>query len=158
MQAITANVPILALPFGGWEIFVVAAFVLILLGFKRLPDFLRGLRQGIHEFRKASGSVLGGLDQQAGDAGKSLGGIHGKLAAEALTTDNHTVELYDPDVLRDRERADGAAKKAARRQFFFSRAASKGGFLSVLMGAALKILLWPLFIVQRWRKRVKRQT
>lgn len=156
MQAITANVPILVLPFGGGEIFVAVAFVLILFGCKRWPDFLRGLRQGIHEFRKASGSVLGGLDQQAGDAGKSLGGIHGKLAAEALTTDNHTVEIYDPDVLRDREKADGAAKKAARSRFSFSRAALKGALLFVLMGTAAIILFLPHFIVQRWRKWIRK--
>ncbi len=64
----------------------------------RVLDFVRGLRRGICEFRKASKDVLGGFDQAGFDAGRSLGGIHGKAAFEALTTDNQTVELYDPAI------------------------------------------------------------
>ena len=43
------------------------------------------------------------VDGAAGDAGKSLGGIYGKPACEALTPDNQTAELYDPAVLRDQQ-------------------------------------------------------
>jgi hypothetical protein len=35
------------------------------------------------------------------DAGESLGGIFGKPAAEALTPDNQTAELYDPAAFHD---------------------------------------------------------
>jgi hypothetical protein len=40
------------------------------------------------------------IDRQAHDAGKSAGGVFGKPAAEALTPDNQTAELYDPAVFR----------------------------------------------------------
>lgn len=69
---------------------------MILFRFNRILDFVRGLRRGICEFRKASKDVFGVFDQTGFDAGQSLGGIHGKAAFEALTTDNQTVELYDP--------------------------------------------------------------
>jgi hypothetical protein len=55
------------------------------------------------EFRKATRNLAEGLDDGARDAGESLGGIYGKPAAEALTPDNRTAELYDPAVLRDSE-------------------------------------------------------
>jgi Sec-independent protein translocase protein TatA len=63
----------------------------------RIVEFVRGLRQGIREFRKASNDLARELDQTGFDAGQSLGGIHGKAAFEALTTDNQTAELYDQD-------------------------------------------------------------
>jgi len=100
--------------FGGWESVVVISIVMILFGLKRLGDFMSGLRLGIREFREAARGAPRGLDQPAGEAGQSLGGIHGKLAGEALTTDNQTVELYDPAAWRDREGADDAAKRAAQ--------------------------------------------
>jgi hypothetical protein len=71
---------------------------MILFKSKPIRDFVRGLRRGICEFRKASKDVVGGFDQTGFDAGQSLGGIHGKTAFEALTTDNQTVELYDPPI------------------------------------------------------------
>jgi hypothetical protein len=74
---------------------------MILLKFNRILDFVRGLRRGICEFRKVSKDVFGGFDQTGFDAGQSLGGIHGKAAFEALTTDNQTVELFDPALLRN---------------------------------------------------------
>ncbi len=98
---------------------------LILFGAKKLPDLIRGLRQGISDFCKACKDVRDELDQGAFDAGKSLGGIHGKPTAEALTSDNQTAELYDPAVFRNRERVDRVAKGTVNKQFFFSRAASK---------------------------------
>ena len=41
------------------------------------------------------------LDQEAHDAGESLGGIYGKPAAQALTPDNQNAELYDPAAFRN---------------------------------------------------------
>jgi sec-independent protein translocase protein TatA len=79
--------------FGGWELVLILAVLLILIGAKKLPDMMRGLRNGISEFGKE-------LDRQAHDAGRSAGGIFGKPAAEALTPDNQTAELYDPAAFR----------------------------------------------------------
>jgi len=64
----------------------------------RILDFMRGLRRGIREFRRASKDVSGEFDRIGFDAGQSVGGIQGKPAYEALTTDNQNVELYDPPI------------------------------------------------------------
>ena len=40
--------------FGGWEVILILAVVLLLFGAKKLPDLARGLGQGINEFKKAS--------------------------------------------------------------------------------------------------------
>ena len=125
MHSVVPNVPILALFLGGGEMCLIAALVLILFGVKKLPDLIRGLRQGFSDLCKACKDVRDKLDQGAFDTGKSLGGIHGKTAAEALTPDNLTAELYEPAVFRNRERADRVAKGAVNKQFFFFRAASK---------------------------------
>jgi Sec-independent protein translocase protein TatA len=141
MQTIPASGPMLAVMTSGLEFAVVAGFLLILFGCKRFSDFIRGMRQGIYEFRKASKGALWGLDDQAGDAGKSLGGIHGKLAAEALTEDNQTFEIYDPEVLKERKKAAGGSPKAGRRHFRFSPGAWRRVVLAVLVGTGLIILI-----------------
>jgi sec-independent protein translocase protein TatA len=79
---------------GGDEIILILALVLILFGAKKLPDLAKGLGQGLFEFRKR-------VDDEATEAGRSLGGIYGKTAAEALTPDNQVAELYDPAVLEN---------------------------------------------------------
>ena len=43
--------------FGGWEIVLILAVVLILFGAKKLPELAKGLGQGIKEFKKASREV-----------------------------------------------------------------------------------------------------
>ena len=43
--------------FGGWEIVLILAVVLILFGAKKLPELARGLGQGIKEFKKATNEV-----------------------------------------------------------------------------------------------------
>ena len=78
---------------GGGEIILILALVLILLGAKKLPELARGLREGIWRFRNS-------MDDVAHDAGRSIGGIYGKPAAQAITADNQVAELYDPAVLR----------------------------------------------------------
>ena|SRR5690349_8769905 len=77
---------------GGGEIILVLALVLILFGAKKLPGLTKGLGDGILNFRKV-------LDDESAEAGRSLGGIYGKPAAEALTPENRVAELYDPAVL-----------------------------------------------------------
>jgi sec-independent protein translocase protein TatA len=79
---------------GGWEIALVLAVVLILFGAKRLPELGRGIGRGVLESRDA-------LDDGAHDAGRSIGGIHGRPAAEALTHDNQVAEFYHEDSFRD---------------------------------------------------------
>ena len=92
---------------GGWEIVLILAVVLIIFGAKRLPELGRGLGDGFRGFRDA-------LDDEAHDAGRSIGGIHGKPAAEALTPDNQVAEFYDGDYLRS-ERAPHWWRRFIRR-------------------------------------------
>jgi len=40
--------------FGGWEVILILAVVLLLFGAKKLPELARGVGQGIKEFKKAS--------------------------------------------------------------------------------------------------------
>ena len=91
--------------FGGWEVVLILAVILILLGAKRLPGIAKGLGSGLSRFRKE-------LNTEAHDAGESLGGIYGKPAAEALTADNQTAELYDPAVFQDRNANSRNRKKS----------------------------------------------
>lgn len=93
MIALGPNAFVVATIFG-WELVIVSAITLILWGARRLPEMAKGFGDGLSQFHKA-------LDSQAHDAGKSLGGIHGKPAAEALTPDNQTAELYDPGVFQE---------------------------------------------------------
>jgi len=43
--------------FGGWEIVLILAVVLLLFGSKKLPELAKGLGQGIKEFKKATKEV-----------------------------------------------------------------------------------------------------
>jgi sec-independent protein translocase protein TatA len=43
--------------FGGWEIVLILAVVLILFGAKKLPELAQGLGKGIKEFKKATREV-----------------------------------------------------------------------------------------------------
>jgi Sec-independent protein translocase protein TatA len=65
---------------GGWEIVLILSVVLILLGAGKALDLMRGKSVG----------------REAHDAGRSIGGIFGKRATEALTPDNRVAELYNP--------------------------------------------------------------
>jgi sec-independent protein translocase protein TatA len=76
---------------GGGEIILILALVLILFGAKKLPDLARGLGRGISLFGKA-------IDEESEEAGRSVGGIYGKPAAQAITPDNQVAELYNPRV------------------------------------------------------------
>jgi TatA/E family protein of Tat protein translocase len=78
---------------GGGEIILILAVILIMFGANKLPELTKGLGQGFLGFRKH-------IDEEATEAGRSLGGIYGKPAVEALTPDNQVGELYDPAVLQ----------------------------------------------------------
>ena len=43
--------------FGGWEVILVLAVVVLLFGAKKLPELAKGLGQGIKEFKKATNEV-----------------------------------------------------------------------------------------------------
>lgn len=88
----------------GWDVVVLLGVVLIIFGAQKLPSLGRGFGQGLRAFRQ-------GLDEEARDAGESLGGIYGKGAAQALTPDNQVAELYDPAALQPRSRPPTRAKR-----------------------------------------------
>ena len=101
MQATAATTVTLALfGLGGGEIVLILALMLILVGARKLPELGRGLGRGVAEFRRATRQVTDEMDEAASEAGRSVGGICGKPAAEALTPDNQVAELYDPAALQ----------------------------------------------------------
>ena len=51
---------------GGWEVILILAVLLILVGAKKLPDLAKGLGQGIREFLKATDEVTRELQRAAG--------------------------------------------------------------------------------------------
>lgn len=51
------NVYLALLGMGGTEMILIAVVVLVLFGAKKIPEFAKGLGQGIKEFKKASGDV-----------------------------------------------------------------------------------------------------
>jgi Sec-independent protein translocase protein TatA len=85
--------------FGDWELVLLIAVIVILFVAKKLGSMVNGLRAGISEFRKRTRKVLDEVDRGASDAGKSMGGIYGSPAYEALSIDNATAELYKPGIL-----------------------------------------------------------
>ena len=60
--------PLLAGIFGGWEIVLILAVVLILFGAKKLPELAKGLGQGIKEFKKATSEVQSELHTAMDDS------------------------------------------------------------------------------------------
>ncbi len=53
--------------FGGWEIVLILAVVLILFGAKKLPELAKGLGQGIKEFKKATREVTDEIQSSMDD-------------------------------------------------------------------------------------------
>jgi len=53
--------------FGGWEIVLILAVVLILFGAKKLPELAKGLGTGIKEFKKATREVTDEVQKAADD-------------------------------------------------------------------------------------------
>jgi sec-independent protein translocase protein TatA len=87
---------------GVGEIVLLLTLVLILLGGKKLSELAKGMGDGIIEIRKLIKRISQAADDESTEAGRSLGGIYGKPAAEALTPDNDVAELYDPAVLENK--------------------------------------------------------
>ena len=84
---------------GGGEIILVLALVGVMFSANQLPDFFEGFWRGWTEFRRAITKLAGRVDDDASEAGRSLGGIYGKPASQALTPENEVAELYKPAVL-----------------------------------------------------------
>ena len=99
---------------GGGEIILILLLVLILFGSRKLPELGRGLRRGIFEFREATKQVTDAIDEQASEAGRSVGGIYGKAAAQALTPDNQVAELYEPAAPQDETQLRRRCKAAIK--------------------------------------------
>ena len=102
--------PIFAGAYGGWEVTLILAVLLILFRAKLGRGIRRSRGEGFSEFRRR-------LDQGAYEAGGSLGGIFGKPASEALTPDNQTAELYDSAVLQREERTRRATNRRRFRRW-----------------------------------------
>ena len=85
--------PMLAGFFGGWEIVLILAVVLILFGAKKLPELAKGLGTGIKEFKKATREVTDEI-QNAGTetpaAQDSAGQHHRAIAVPAETAGNES--------------------------------------------------------------------
>ena len=98
MQRFANTIAILAsyLP-GRYELLLIISVMLILFLSKKPPPIARSLR---HASAEAFRHFIDEINNIAGGAGKSLGGIYGKRGAQALTPDNQTAELYDPAFLR----------------------------------------------------------
>lgn len=52
----------------GGELIIIFAVILVLFGAKKIPDFAKGLGQGIKEFKKASREVQDELERAASDS------------------------------------------------------------------------------------------
>jgi sec-independent protein translocase protein TatA len=52
---------------GGQEIFLVALFVLLFFGAKKIPELMRGLGQGIKEFKSATKDVKENIEKSIED-------------------------------------------------------------------------------------------
>jgi sec-independent protein translocase protein TatA len=99
MHAVVINSVMLALfNLGGGELILILVLVLILFGGRRLPDLARGFGTGLRLFGKA----MRELDEEASEAGRSVGGIYGKPAAQAIAHNNQVAELYKPSALESK--------------------------------------------------------
>src|SRR4051812_10673924 len=89
MQPVADIAMILGFIIGGWEVLLMIAVGITIFAAK-----------GFFEFRDA---VIDELNDDANQAGRSLGGIYGAPAAEALTTDNQVAEFYPTKTQNEKE-------------------------------------------------------
>src|SRR5436190_13017552 len=61
------NVSLAVLGLSGGELIVVLGAILILFGAKRIPEFAKGLGQGIREFKKAQNEVMNEIHNSMDD-------------------------------------------------------------------------------------------
>jgi sec-independent protein translocase protein TatA len=53
---------------GPWEIALIVLVVLVLFGARKIPEFARGLGQGIREFKNAASNVRQEIEQEVKQA------------------------------------------------------------------------------------------
>ena len=68
MESVTVLGGIMGL--GGQEIFLVALFVLLFFGAKKIHELMRGLGQGINEFKNATKDVKENIEKSMEDTTK----------------------------------------------------------------------------------------
>ena len=68
MESVTVLGGIMGL--GGQEIFLVALFVLLFFGAKKIPELMRGLGEGINEFKNATKDVKENIEKSMEDTTK----------------------------------------------------------------------------------------
>jgi len=74
--------------FGGWEIVLIIAVVLVVFGARKLPELAKGLGRGLTEFRKETNDLGETLIPRPKQDG---------LVYEALTHENKTAEFVYPE-------------------------------------------------------------
>ena len=55
---------------GGQEVFFIALFILLFFGAKKIPELMRGLGQGINEFKNATKDVKENIEKSMEDTTK----------------------------------------------------------------------------------------
>lgn len=66
MPALASLPAVFAASFGGWEVVLILAFLLVLFGARHLPELMNGLRRGMEEFIKATREVQGHIYREIG--------------------------------------------------------------------------------------------
>lgn len=56
---------------GAQEIILIVIAVLVLFGAKKIPEFMKGLGQGIREFKNASNNVRNEIEREVDQASKT---------------------------------------------------------------------------------------
>lgn len=56
---------------GAPEIILIVIAILVLFGAKKIPDFMRGLGQGIREFKNASNNVRNEIEREVEQASRT---------------------------------------------------------------------------------------
>lgn len=65
---------------GTTEIIIIAIFVLVFFGAKRIPELAKGLGQGIKEFRKASSDIKKEIEESSRDIDDAVKGEENKTS------------------------------------------------------------------------------
>jgi sec-independent protein translocase protein TatA len=56
---------------GPWQIVIIVVVLLLLFGGRKIPELMRGLGQGMKEFKKATKDVVGSDDTEDGSKKKN---------------------------------------------------------------------------------------
>jgi sec-independent protein translocase protein TatA len=84
--------------FGGWEVVMILAAVLILFGAKKVPELMGGLGKGIKEFKKATRDVTDELNSAMDDHDRTPPpAAQRKLPAATVSTETEPVTHSSPE-------------------------------------------------------------